>query len=83
MFEPATGRVEARGVASRSATLEACLGGELMIMPSLASCDGGAGPPLTGDDWKNNGDEDATAGLLAPDRVLRGVASGCLAGVED
>lgn len=50
MVEPATGRVDALGVASRSPTLEDCLGGELMIIPSFASCEGGAGVDRMGDD---------------------------------
>lgn len=55
-----------------------------MIMPSLASCDGPAGPARAGEDWKKRGEEDATAAVaLAPERVLRGVTSDCLAGVED
>lgn len=49
--KPAAGWVDARGVASRSPALEAdCLGGELMIMPSLGSCEGGAGVARAGDD---------------------------------
>lgn len=54
-------------------------------MPSLANCDGGAGPArCAGDDWKNNGEDDATAAAaFAFDLVVRGVASDCLAGVDD
>lgn len=59
---PAAGLVVGRGVVSRSPALDDCRGGELMIMPSLANCEGGAGADRTGDDWKKSGEEDATAG---------------------
>lgn len=44
------GRVAGRGVSSRSPTSEEFLGGELMIIPSFASCEGGAGVCRAGDD---------------------------------
>ncbi len=47
---PAAGLVDGRGVVSRSPTLDDCRGGELIIMPSLANCEGGAGVDRTGDD---------------------------------
>ena len=81
-FLPPTGRAHARGVASRSPTLKGCLGGELMTIPSLTSCDEEACGRRAGEDWKNRGDEDATAASLAPDLVERGVALD-FAGVED
>ena len=52
-------------------------------MPSLASCDGGAGVPRAGDDWKNSGEEDATAAPLGACLEPLGVACDCCAGVED
>lgn len=58
---PAAGLVVGRGVVSRSPALDDCRGGELMIMPSLANCEGGACVDRTGDDWKNSGEEDAAA----------------------
>lgn len=47
---PSMGRVVGRGVTSRSPASEECRGGELMIMPSLASCEGGPGVCRRGDD---------------------------------
>ena len=61
VFLPATGCRLARGVAPGSATLEACLGGELMIMPSFDRWDGCWGVDFAGEDWKKRGDDEATA----------------------
>lgn len=72
-YVPAAGLVDARGVVSRSPAFDDCAGGELTIMPSLAK--GGAGVDRTGDDWKNKGEDDATAAPpLGARLVLLGVA---------
>ncbi len=83
IFSPSTGRVDARGVASRSPALEDRAGGELMIMPSSASRDGRVAAGPAGEDWKKRGDEDVTAAPLTEFRLLFGVAVGCRAGVDD
>ncbi len=54
--EPPTGRDVPLGVLSPSVAFEACLRGELM---SIRSAPGAAATPLTGDDRKNNGEDDA------------------------
>jgi len=84
LHEPATSRVDARGVASRSPTSDEWRGGELMRIPLLASCEGGAGVARAGDEWKEKGEEDATAGAPLGARLeLLGVVWDCWAGVED
>ena len=68
--------------ASRSAMLDGCLGGELIIMPSLERWDGCLPADFAGEDWKNSGEEEGTAEPLAALDPLGVACDGCI-GVED